>query len=113
MTRLNLLILAVLVLCAMSVVTSNHQWRKAFIAIQNEKEIEAKLDQEWRELQIEAQTLGTHKRIEQKATRELGMQIPDAKKAVIVVLDTNKFVGTAPSPSSASSSASPPVGDKK
>lgn len=86
-TRLNFILLAALVFCAMSVVTSNHQWRKAFIEIQTEKEREAKLDQEWRELQIESQTLGTHKRIEQKATRELGMVIPDAKKAVIVVLD--------------------------
>jgi len=86
MMRLNFLLLAVLVFCAMSVVTSNHQWRQAFIAMQAEKEREAKLDQEWRELQIESQTLGTHKRIEQKATRDLGMVIPDAKKAVIVVL---------------------------
>jgi cell division protein FtsL len=87
MTRLNFILLAALVFCAMSVVTSNHQWRKAFIELQTEKEREAKLDQEWRELQIESQTLGTHKRIEQKATRELGMVIPEAKKAVIVVLD--------------------------
>ncbi len=88
MMRLNFLLLALLVFCAMSVVTSNHQWRKAFIAMQAEKERETKLDQEWRELQIESQTLGTHKRIEQKATRDLGMVIPDAKKAVIVVLTT-------------------------
>ncbi|NJR71796.1 MAG: cell division protein FtsL [Gammaproteobacteria bacterium] len=79
MMRLNFVLLAILVFCAMSVVTSNHQWRKAFIAMQAEKERETKLDQEWRELQIESQTLGTHKRIEQKATRELGMVIPDAK----------------------------------
>jgi cell division protein FtsL len=88
MMRLNFLLLALLIFCAMSVVTSNHQWRKAFIAMQAEKERETKLDQEWRELQIESQTLGTHKRIEQKATRDLGMLIPDAKKAVIVVLTT-------------------------
>jgi cell division protein FtsL len=106
MTRLNLLVLGVLVLCAMSVVTSNHQWRKAFIGIQSEKDLEAKLDQEWRELQIESQTLGTHKRIEQKATRELGMQIPDAKKAVIVVLDAQQSAGAVPAASSG-------AGDKK
>ena len=94
--RLHFLLLAVLIFCAMSVVTSNHQWRKAFIALQAEMEREAKLDQEWRELQIESQTLGTHKRIEQKATRDLGMVIPDAKKAVIVVL-TAPSVDASPS----------------
>lgn len=88
MTRLNLLILAVLVFCAMSVVTSQHQARKAFIELQSENERETRLDQEWRQLQIESQTLGTHKRIEQKASRELAMVIPDPKKTVIVVINT-------------------------
>jgi cell division protein FtsL len=87
MLRLNLLLLAVLIFCALSVVTSNHQWRRAFISLQSEKERETKLDQEWRELQIESQTLGTHKRIEQKATRELSMVNPEAKKTTIVVID--------------------------
>ncbi len=89
MTRLNFLILGVLVFCALSVVTSQHQARKAFIELQTEKDREARLDQEWRELQIESQTLGTHRRIEQKASRELGMVIPDAKKTIMVVLDTS------------------------
>jgi cell division protein FtsL len=87
MTRLNFLLLAVLIGCALSVVTSQHQARKAFIELQAEKERENRLDQEWRELQIESQTLGTHKRIEQKASTQLGMLIPDPKKTVIVVLD--------------------------
>ena len=87
MTRLNMLLLAILIFCALSVVTSQHQARKAFIELQSEKERESKLDQEWRELQIESQTLGTHKRIEQKASRELGMTLPDPKKTVMVNLD--------------------------
>jgi cell division protein FtsL len=87
MMRLNLLLLAILVFCALSVVTSQHQARKAFIELQSEKDREAKLDQEWRELQIESQTLGTHKRIEQKASRELSMTLPDPKRTVMVNLD--------------------------
>ncbi len=87
MTRLNLAILGVLIFCALSVVTSQHQARKAFIELQSENDREARLDQEWRQLQIESQTLGTHKRIEQKASRELAMIIPDPKKTVIVVIN--------------------------
>ncbi|AMS31867.1 MAG: cell division protein FtsL [Betaproteobacteria bacterium] len=87
MTRLNILLLVILIFCALSVVTSQHQARKAFIELQSEKERESKLDQEWRELQIESQTLGTHKRIEQKASKELGMTLPDPKKTVMVNLD--------------------------
>lgn len=86
MTRLNILLLVILIFCALSVVTSQHQARKAFIELQSEKERESKLDQEWRELQIESQTLGTHKRIEQKASKELGMTLPDPKKTVMVNL---------------------------
>lgn len=89
MTRLNTLLLLVLIGCALSVVTSQHKARKYFTELQVEQEAERKLDSEWRELQIEAQTQGAGKRIEQKAARELGMGQPDAKKTVIVVLGGN------------------------
>jgi cell division protein FtsL len=54
--------------------------------LQAATEGERKLDQEWRELQIESQTLGRGKLIEQKAARDLGMVQPDPKKTIIVVL---------------------------
>lgn len=88
MTRLNLILLMVLIGCALSVVTSQHKARKFFMELQSEQDRERKTDQEWRELQLESQTLGTGKRIEQKAQRDLGMVVPDAKKTVIVVLDS-------------------------
>ena len=81
------MLLLVLIGCALSVVTSQHKARKFFIELQAEQESERKLDSEWRQLQIEAQTQGAGRRIEQKAARELGMGQPDAKKTVIVVLD--------------------------
>ena len=84
--RLNTLLLLVLIGCALSVVTSQHNARKAFIELQKELETERKLDSEWRELQIEAQTQGAGRRIEQKAARELARGQPDARKTVIVVL---------------------------
>lgn len=87
MTRLNTLLLLVLIGCALSVVTSQHQARKFFIELQTQQDTERKLDNEWRELQIESQTHGNGKRIEQKASHDLGMRQPDPKKTVIVVLD--------------------------
>ncbi len=87
MTRLNTILLLVLIGCALSVVTSQHKARKLFIELQTEQDAERRLDNEWRELQIEAQTQGNGKRIEQKASHDLGMSVPDAKKTVIVVLD--------------------------
>ena len=94
MTRINTLLLLVLIGCALSVVTSQHKARKFFIELQMEQESERKLDSEWRELQIEAQTQGAGKRIERKAASELGMGMPDPKKTVIVVLDSVGSVKT-------------------
>ena len=88
MTRLNTLLLLVLIGCALSVVTSQHKARKLFIELQSDQDAERRLDNEWRELQIEAQTQGNGKRIEQKAARDLGMGVPDPKKTVIVVVDS-------------------------
>ncbi len=107
MTRLNILLLMALVGCALSVVTSQHKARKLFMELQTEQERERKTDQEWRELLIESQTLGTGKRIEQKAQRELGMVVPDPKKTVIVVLDANAELKAS---ASASAFASPGTG---
>jgi cell division protein FtsL len=87
-TRLNTILLLVLIGCALSVVTSQHKARKLFIELQTEQEAGRRLDNEWRELQIESQTQGNGKRIELKATRDLGMVLPDPKKTVIVVLDS-------------------------
>jgi cell division protein FtsL len=87
MSRVNILLLLVLIACAASVVTSQHRARKLFTELESQQEAARKLDQEWRELQIESQTLATNKRIEQKATQALGMRLPDPGKTVIVILD--------------------------
>lgn len=86
-SRLNFLFLLVLVACALSVVTSQHKARRLFTDLENQQEASRKLDQEWRELQLESQTLSTQKRIEQKATQLLGMKLPETGKSVIVILD--------------------------
>ena len=87
--KINLLLLMALILSSMSVVTSQHRARKSFIELQNQHDIEKRLDQEWRELQLEAQTQGMGKRIEKKAVSDLGMVQPDSKKTVMVVLATD------------------------
>jgi cell division protein FtsL len=89
-----MILLLALIGCALSVVTSQHKARKLFMELQGLQDSERKLDQEWRELQIESQTLGTGKRIEQKASRDLGMTVPDAKKTVILLLDAALPPGT-------------------
>ena len=86
---MSILLLLVLIAACLSLVTAQHQARKQFIALESEQETTRKLDNEWRELQLEAQTLTAAKRIEQKATRERGMVLPDAKRSVILVMEGN------------------------
>ena len=84
MTRLNILLLALLVACALAVITSQHRARKLFGELENEQTIAKKLAEEWTQLQLEQGTWGTHKRVEAVASRDLKMRLPDAASTVIV-----------------------------
>jgi cell division protein FtsL len=73
---LNGLLLAAVVLCALSVVTSQHKARKLFNELQKEKERAQLMDVEWGQLQLEQSTLATSARIEKIASKQLQMQLP-------------------------------------
>jgi len=90
MTRLNLLLLAVLVACALGVITSQHQARKRFVALEAEQAAAKKLDEEFTQLQLEQGTWATHKRVEAIASRSLGMRLPDAASTVVIAVPAEK-----------------------
>ena len=76
MTRANLLLLLVVVVCALSVVTSQHKARKLFAELQKEKGLAQQMDVEWGQLQLEQSTWAMPARVEQVASRKLHMQMP-------------------------------------
>ncbi|WP_374352845.1 cell division protein FtsL [Chitinimonas sp.] len=78
MTRLNLLLLFVVIACALGVVTSQHKARHAYIELQKAQGEARRLDVEWGQLQLEQSTWATHSRIEKEASSRLGMKVPDA-----------------------------------
>jgi cell division protein FtsL len=84
MVRLNLLLLAALSLCALALVTSQHQARKLYVDLQKEQEIAKQLQVEWDQLQLEQSTWATHGRVERVAHDELGMVTPAASDLRIV-----------------------------
>ncbi len=70
-------ILLVLVIAgALSIVTSQHQARKFFIALQQEKEHAHQMEVEWGQLQLEQSTLASPARVERIAIQQLHMQLP-------------------------------------
>jgi cell division protein FtsL len=85
--RVNLLLLAVVVACALAVVTSQHRARKRFAELEAEQAASRKLATEFSQLQIEQGTWATHARVEQVATRRLGMRQPDAASTVVVAVE--------------------------
>ncbi|MEK6595785.1 MAG: cell division protein FtsL [Pseudomonadota bacterium] len=84
MFKLNIFFVLVLIACALGIVTSQHTARKLFMALENEKEIERKLDVEWGRLQLEQSTLIMHGRIEHIAREHLNMMVPAASNIQIV-----------------------------
>ncbi len=79
-TRLNLLLLAILVACALSLVSSQHKARKLYVELQKEHELAKQLEVEWGQLQLEQSTWAMHGRIEKIATQKLNMRVPPASR---------------------------------
>ncbi|GAB7127153.1 cell division protein FtsL [Silvimonas sp. JCM 19000] len=92
MTRLNLFLLALAMICAAAVVTSQHRARKAYGELQKEQEFARQLDVEWGQLQLEESTWAMHSRIEAEATTRLGMQMPGTPRTQVILPD-GKAVG--------------------
>ena len=84
MTRLSLLLLAVLTLCALGLVTSQHKARKLFVELGEEQERARQLNVEYDQLQLEASTWAMHSRIEKIARASLRMRSPDAGRVQVV-----------------------------
>jgi cell division protein FtsL len=87
MSRLNLLLLVLVMVCAIGVITAQHQARKRFTELESEQAASKKLAEEWTELQLEQSTWATHKRVESVAAKSLGMRLPDAASTVVVKME--------------------------
>ncbi len=86
MTRLNLTLLAVLVVCALSLVTSRHQARRLFVELEREQARSRGYETEFGQLQLEQSTWGMPSRVEKIAREQLRMQLPSPARTEIVAL---------------------------
>lgn len=84
MTKLNIILFAILIGCALSIVTSQHRARKLYIELQQLQDQSRQYDIEWGQLQLEQSTWAMHARIEQIATGHLHMQVPDVARIQVV-----------------------------
>lgn len=84
MARLNLALLALLVVCALSLVTSRYQARKLFVDLEREQTQSRAYDVEYGQLQIEQSTWAMPARVEKIAREQLHMQLPAPARLRIV-----------------------------
>jgi len=77
-TRVNLLLLAVAIASALSLVTARHQSRKLFVELDHAQADARGFDTEYGKLSLEQSTWGMPSRIEKIAREQLKMQLPDA-----------------------------------
>ena len=71
--KVNFVLLALLVGCALSLVNAQYRARHLFIELEATRQQGRQLDIDWAQLQLDQSTLGKNARIEQIARTDLGM----------------------------------------
>ena len=80
MARTHLLFLLMVIICALSVVTSQNKARKLFAELQKERDRAQQMEVEWGQLQLEQSTWAMSARVEKIATDKLQMQLPKSQQ---------------------------------
>ncbi len=83
MVRINIFLLLAILVCSLSVVTSQHKARKLFQALEAEQERARQLEVEFGQLQLELSTWATSPRIEKIAREKLKMRAPEMEKIIM------------------------------
>ena len=92
--RVNLVLLAALVACALSLVTSRHEARRLFVELERGETRARQYETEYGQLQLEQSTWGMPARVE-KIARERGrMQLAPGSRIEIVETPPNGTAGT-------------------
>ena len=72
-SKLNILLVTLLVTCALALVNSQYRARNLFIELEKLQQQSRQLDIDWAQLQLDQSTLGKNARIEEIARTDLNM----------------------------------------
>lgn len=87
LTRINVMIAALLVLCALGLVKSQHHARSLFIDLERAQAHSAAHEVRWNQLQVEQTELAKSALIDARARRELGMQAVQGERTLHLSID--------------------------
>jgi cell division protein FtsL len=83
-TKLNFILFVIVLASALGTVGAQHKARKQYVELQQQQDLAKQYDVEWGQLQLEQSTWAMHARIEQIATSQLQMRVPDSAHIQIV-----------------------------
>ena len=87
MSRLNFLLAALLVVCSLGLVTSQHRARTLFIDLERAQHQARQLEVRWSRLRLEQTRLATASLIDTKARTGLAMQPISPQRTLYLTLD--------------------------
>ena len=87
MFKLNLMLLLIAIVSALSVVTSQHKARRLYSAYQQELKQSRQYGEDYDKLLLEQSTQGMHSRIEREAQGALKMNTPAPERTRVVTSD--------------------------
>ncbi len=89
MIKLNIILFVMLIICALGIVTAQHEARKLFMEQEREQKLAEQLETEWGQLRLEQSTLAMPARIEKIARKELGMITPPPTENILIIHPLN------------------------
>ncbi len=86
MSRLNVILALVLVMCALAVIQAQHRARTYFVELERLKKEARALDEQWGQLQLEQSTWANPARVDTLARTRLGLVTPPQERIHVETL---------------------------
>jgi cell division protein FtsL len=88
MSRLNIVLALVLVVCALAVIQAQHRARTFFVELERLKKEAHALDEQWGQLQLEQSTWANPARVDKLARTRLGLVAPTPERIRVETLES-------------------------
>jgi cell division protein FtsL len=107
--KINIVLLAVLVVSALALITSQHEARRLYVEMERAASHSRQLETDWNHLRVEQSGLATAAIIDSKARRELQLESPNARQVwhLVVDPDSRQVQVAVPTPATGSRSPAP------
>jgi cell division protein FtsL len=93
MSRVNVILALVLVMCALAVIQAQHRSRTYFVELERLKKEARALDEQWGQLQLEQSTWANPARVDRLARTQIGLVSPPQERIHVETVHVETLVG--------------------